>query len=48
MERTFSKFPDIIQSFADIDFDPSVLNDLSKVPVDDPTWKDDYGLRSKL
>ena len=47
MFKTFAKFPDVIKTFEDFDFDPTLLNEISQCELDDAVWNE-YGITNRL
>ena len=47
LEKTFAKHPQVIELFADAQFNPANLSVISQKPLDDPMWND-FGISSKL
>jgi hypothetical protein len=45
--KTFSRFPDVISTFEEFQFDIYFLEDISKLGIDDAQW-DDYGIKTRL
>jgi hypothetical protein len=47
LEKTFAKHPQVIEAFADVQFNPEHLSEISQLPLDDSMWND-FGISSKL
>ena len=45
--KTFSRFPDVISTFEEFQFETSFLEDISKYAIDDARWGD-YGIKTRL
>ena len=48
LEKTFNKYPEVIEIFEEVDYDPACLDEISKMSLEDESWINDYKIKNKL